>query len=174
MITLFNFWHYLVLIITLLIFAGGVALAFKDENSKYRVQIIFSFFVVFLFLASIGLYAVDKTTKTVKLYKLENKRNLSTENIIFSGMVKNEGEYEIGKVYLEITLLNNAKGLGGGSSFVNPFLSFGWGVSKPSQITQEFIVAEDLKPGEVKDFIVYIRYPSYFQGFSTSYEIYAH
>jgi hypothetical protein len=124
-------------------------------------------------LSSVGLYAVDKVTKTVKVYKLENKRNLNIEKIIFSGLVKNEGAYEIGKVYLEIALLNNSKGMGN-TSFVNPFLSFGWGSSKPSQIVEEFVIAENLKPGEVKDFIVYMRYPSHFEGFSTSYEISSH
>jgi hypothetical protein len=182
MSTLFNFWHYLVLLVVSLVFIGGIALAFKDENARYRGSIITSFFLVSLFLASVGLYAVDKITKVAKLYKIENKRNLSTEMIMFSGIVKNEGDHEIGKLYLKITLLNNAQGAGGSSKagyfipseFVNPFLSFGWGPSKPPQVVEEFVVAENFKPGEVRDFMVYMRYPSYFQGFSTSYDISAH
>ncbi len=182
MSTLFNIWHYLVIFMLLPVLVGGVFLALKDENSKYRVEIIVSFFLVFLFLSGIGIYAVDKNTKVAKLYRLENKRNLNTEKIMFSGVVRNEGNYEIGEVVLEIKLENathNAANVDRGSYFVPSgflysFLGFGSKDDKPSRIEEKFTVAENLKPGETKDFIVYIDYPTHFQGFASSSAIYAH
>src|SRR3989339_71679 len=182
MITLFNIWHYLVIFMLLPVLVGGVFLAFKDENSKYRIEIIVSFFLVFLFLSGIGIYAVDKNTKVAKLYRLENKRNLNTEKIIFSGVVRNEGSYKIGEVVLEIKIENttsNATNIDRGSYFVPSgflysFLGFGSKDDKPSRIEEKFTVAENLKPGETKDFIIYIDYPPHFQGFASSSAIYAH
>lgn len=183
MITLFNTWHYIVLGIILLILIGGIVVAFKDENSKIRAQIIFSTLLITAIMAGFSVFVVDKYTKKAKLYKLENKRNLSTEQIMYRGFVKNEGDYEIGEVIFEIKLVNKGHSSGNvkGGSFFKPsgFFDFFSGESirdksKPQQITHEFVVAKNLKPGETREFRVYFDYPPYFRGVSHFSKIYAH
>ncbi|OHD96919.1 MAG: hypothetical protein A3E21_05620 [Sulfurimonas sp. RIFCSPHIGHO2_12_FULL_36_9] len=178
MITLFNYWHYLVLSVLLLIFIGFAVLVVKQEDSKQKYQIVLLFFVLYIIIAGIGMVVVDKYTKTAKLYRLENKRNLSTEKIMYSGVVRNEGDYEIGEVVLEIKLVNGGSDTGSVKSgmFFKPsgFTGlFSSGV-KPQQITEEFVVAKNLKPKQSQDFIVYLDYPPYFRSVSHFSKLYVH
>lgn len=183
MITLFNAWHYGILAIAIIILLSGVMVAFRENNSKIRAQIIFSFFLVSAVIAGFGLFAVDKYTKKAKLYKLENKRNLSTEQIMYSGLVRNEGNYEIGEVIFEIKLVNKGHASGNvkAGSFFKPSGFFDFfssktieSKSKPQQIKYEFVVAKNLKPGEAREFRVYFDYPPYFRGVAHFSKIYAH
>ena len=184
MITLFNYWHYIVLSIISLIFIGGVVVAFKQNNKKLRLQIIFSSFLIFVLMVGFSVVAVDKYTKDVQLYKLENRRILSIEKIVYSGIVKNEGSHEVGEVVFEIKLVNKGHVTGNvkAGSFFSPsgffdFFGSGFGLDrlhKPQQIKQEFVVARNLKPGEAKEFKVYFDYPPYFRSVSHFTKIYAH
>ncbi len=186
MSTLFNFWHYLFFSIGLLVFAGGIYLALKQEKKGTVAAMIFSVTLVTLVMSGLSIAVVDKYTKEVKLYKLENKRNLSMEQISFSGLVKNEGEYEIGEVTFEIKLVN--QGLSSGDvkagTFYNPtgvlsFFGFASDGSskkenKPQQVTHEFVVAKNLKPGHSQEFRVYFDYPPYFKSVAHFAKVYAH
>jgi hypothetical protein len=113
---------------------------------------------------------VDKYTKKVGLYKLKNKRLLSTEQIIYTGIVKNEGNHKIGEVIFEIKLVNKGHATGnvkGGNFYkTSGFWDFFGGSNKmykPQSITKEFVVAKNLKPGDAKSFRVYFKYPPYFR-----------
>lgn len=182
MITLFNIWHYLFLFITICIFASGFIVAKRQENSKLKFQILFSFFLMSALLAGFSLFVIDKYTKEAKIYKLENRRNLHTEKIMYSGIVKNEGEYEIGEVTFEIKLVNKGQGSGNfkqgdffkPNSFFDFFSSSNSNNNKPQQVSQEFVIAKNLKPQESREFIVYLDYPPYFQGAYDFFHIYAH
>lgn len=180
---LFNEWHYIVLTIIFLLLIGGISVAFKKENEKIRSQIIFSSLLITTVMAGFSLFVVDKYTKIAKLYKLENKRNLSTEQIMYSGIVKNEGKHKIGEVIFEIKLVNQGHLSGNvkAGSFYKPsgFFDFFSGGSfnsdvKVQQITHEFVVAKDLVPGESREFRVYFDYPPYFRGVTQFSKIYAH
>lgn len=174
MSTLFNYWHFIVLSVIFLIFILTVILAFRQENKKLITPIIFSTFLIALLMSGFAIVVVDKYTKIAKLYKLENKRLLSIEKIIYSGIVKNEGNHEIGKVIFEIKLVNKGHVSGNvkAGSFFSPsgFSDFFSGVTgssyKPQQITKEFVVAKNLKPGEARSFRVNFDYPPYFKNVS--------
>jgi hypothetical protein len=186
MITLFNYWHYLVLALMTVTILAGVVYAFKQENRSFILPIVFSITIISVMLGGIGIAVVDKYTKVAKLYKLENKRNLSTEKIMYSGIVKNEGKFEIGKVTFEIKLVNKGHSSGNvkGGAFYSPvgFMSFfGFKAdgsnrkeNRPQQIIHEFVVAKNLRPGESQDFRVYFDYPPYFSGVSHFSKVYAH
>lgn len=182
MITLFNIWHYLFLAIAFFIVVGGVVVANKNENIKQRPQIIASFFVLSVLFAGISFFIVDEYTKEVKVYRLENQRNLNTEKIMYSGMVKNEGAYEIGKVTIEIRIINKMQGIRSlkhedffkSNSFLDSLSNLGKSNIRVSEVTQEFIIAKNLKPNELREFRVYLDYPPHFEGFSDSYYLYAH
>lgn len=171
MTTLFNYWHYTILAIILLIFIGGVISSFKQTNKKLVFPMLISVSLITAVLAGFSIVVVDKYTKMPKLYKLENKRLLSIEKIVYTGIVKNEGNHEIGEVTIEIKLVNKGHATGNvkGGNFYKPsgFMDFFSGganiLYKPQTIVKEFVVATNLKPGEAKPFRVYFGWPPYFR-----------
>jgi hypothetical protein len=171
MMTLFNYWHYFILSILFIFYIGGLIAAFRQEKKKLILPMVFSITLVFMLVAGFSIMAVDKYTKVVKLYKLENKRLLSTEQIIYTGVVKNEGKYTIGEVTFEIKLVNKGHVTGNvkaGSFFAPSGFAdfFGGGANvlyKPQTIKKEFVVANNLKAGESQQFRVYFDFPPYFR-----------
>ncbi|MDD2790194.1 MAG: DUF2393 family protein [Sulfurimonas sp.] len=171
MTTLLNYWHYLTFLVLFVLYIGGMITALKQEKKKLILPMAGSITLVFALFGAFSVVVVDKYTKVVKLYKLENKRLLSTEQIIYTGIVKNEGNYEIGEVTFEIKLVN--KGHVSGNVKAGSFFApsgfkdfFGGGANllyKPQTIIKEFVVAKNLKPGEVESFRVYFDFPPYFR-----------
>jgi len=172
--TALNYWHYIAFVIVFIIFIAGLISSFQQENKKTMISMLFSTIIVSIFLAIFSVVIVDKYTKEVKLYKLKNKRLLSIEKIVYTGIVKNVGKFPIGKVKLELKLVNRGHAVGGmrGSSYYQAsgfFNFFSGGANytfKPQSITKEFIVANNLKPGDAKAFRVYFRFPPYFRSVS--------
>jgi hypothetical protein len=148
---------------------GGVISSFKQEKD-IRFPMLFSTTLVSALLAVFSVIVVDKYTKHVELYKLKNKRILGIEKIIYTGVVKNVGNFPIGEVKFEIKLVNNGNASGqvkGGTFFKSSgFFDLFKGLNKtekPQTIKKEFIVAKDLKPGDAKSFRVYFPFPPYFR-----------
>ncbi|MFK5937664.1 MAG: DUF2393 family protein [Sulfurimonas sp.] len=180
--TLFNYWHFIVLGIVGVIFIGGVISAFKQENPRLMLPMLISVTLISTLLAVFSVIVVDKYTKIPKLYKLKNKRLLNIEKIIYTGIVKNEGNHEIGKVVFEIKIVNKGHATGNvkGGNFYKPsgfmdFFSGGYNLkTKPQTVKKEFIVAKHLKPGEAKSFRVYFDYPGYFRNVSQFSKVWGH
>ena len=177
--TLFNYWHYIALGFIFFIFIGGVVAAFRQEKKKLILPMLISVTLVSALLGFFSVVVVDKYTKKVKLYKLKNKRLLSTEQIIYTGIVKNEGNHKIGEITFEIKLVNRGHATGnvkGGNFYkTSGFWDFFGGankLSKPQSITKEFVVAKNLKPGEAKSFRVYFRYQPYFRSVADFADVY--
>ena len=168
--TLLNYWHFIAFGVIFLMFVAGAVFSLKQETQKLRMSMLFSVALVSVFLAFFSVLVVDKYTKKVELYKMENRRLLSIEKIVYTGIVKNEGNHEIGKVTFEIKLVNKGHVTGNvkGGNFFKPssFLDFfGGGFNRnarPQSITEEFVVAKNLKPGQSQSFRVYFKYPPYF------------
>jgi len=180
--TLFNYWHFIVFGVIFLMFVAGVVGAFKQDNKKIMFGMLVSTTLVAVFLSVFSVLVVDKYTKVVKLYKMKNKRLLSTEKIVYTGIVRNEGNHKIGKVIFEIKLVNKGHATGnvkGGNFYKSSgffdFFAGGYNLNfKPQSITKEFVVATDLKPGAVKSFRVYFDYPPYFRSVSHFSKVYGH
>ncbi len=180
--TLLNYWHYITLFVIFLIFMAGVFVSLKQENPKLKFGMLLTVSLISLFLAVFSVVVVDKYTKQVKLYKMENKRLLSAEKIIYTGIVKNEGSHTIGEVTFEIKLVNKGHATGnvkGGNFYkASGFLDFftgGYNLNfKPQSVTKEFVVAKNLKPGQAEAFRVYFDYPPYFRSTSQFAKVYGH
>jgi len=181
--TLFNYWHFIIFGVILIIFVAGVFSAFRQESKKFLVPMLISTALVTGFLAIFSVVVVDKYTKVVKLHKLKNKRLLSTEQIIYTGIVRNEGNFPIGKVTFEIKLVNKGHATGNvkGGSFYKAsgffdFLNSGFNKKKvkAQSITKEFTVATNLKPGAAKSFRVHFRYPPYFRSTAQFEKVWGH
>ncbi|MBN2782817.1 MAG: DUF2393 family protein [Campylobacterales bacterium] len=180
MITLFNIWHYVAFSIGFIIFVAGVVASLKQKNKKLIAPMIFSVTLVTVVMGIFSIFVVDKYTKSVELYKLKNKRILSIEKIVYSGVVKNTGDYPIGEVTFKIKLVSRGdagKNLEGGN-FYSPsgFLDFFTFSKKENKkvgaIEKEFVVAKNLKPGQAKAFRVYFDYPPYFRNVSEYADVY--
>ncbi|MDD2838183.1 MAG: DUF2393 family protein [Sulfuricurvum sp.] len=181
MSTYLTIWHYSALLIGLLVFLITVLLAFNEQRSSIRNSIIFSSLLVNLMVGFIVMMALDKYTKIAKVYNLDNHRLLQTEQIVFTGVVKNEGSYTIGKVELEIKLVNRGHVSGnvkGGNFFkASGFADMFGNASKdyqPQTLIETPILAENLKPGESRRFRVVFDYPPYFKGVTQFTRIFAH
>ncbi|WP_457750232.1 DUF2393 family protein [Sulfurimonas sp.] len=181
--TLFNYWHYIVLSLIFLVMIGGIVGALKQKNRKLAYSMMFSVVLISLFMAVFSVIIVDKYTKKVELHKVRNKRLLSTEEISYYGLVDNVGKFPIGKVTLEIKLVNRGHATGNvkGGNFYKPsgfldFFSGGFGMSphKPQTVTKKFVIARNLKPGEAKAFRVYFKYPPYFSSTAEFLKVYGH
>lgn len=180
--TQLNYIHYLVFFAIFIIFIIGIMSALKQESQKIVFGMIFSVVLGSVFLAGFSIMVVDKYTKVVKLHKLKNKRLLSAEKIVYTGIVRNEGEHTIGNVTFEIKLVNKGHATGNvkGGNFYKPsgfldFFSGGYSRNfKPQSITKEFIVAKDLGPGEAKAFRVYFTYPPYFRSTAHFSKVWGH
>ncbi|MFT5836389.1 MAG: hypothetical protein ACI9RG_001295 [Sulfurimonas sp.] len=182
MTTLFNYWHYLVFIIILCIFIAAIYSAKKQANKKLFIPMLISVSLISILLAGFSIVVVDKYTKIPKIYRLKNKRLLSVEKIIYTGIVKNEGNHEIGTVTINIKLVNKGHATGNvkGGNFYKAsgffdFFSGGSGILyKPQTVIKEFTVAKNLKPGEAKAFRVYFGWPPYFRSVSQFVEVSGH
>lgn len=176
--TLLNYWHYITFGVIFVMFIFGIMNAMKQKKASIKIAMAVSVTVITLLLALFSVMVVDKYTKNVKLYKLKNKRLLSTEQIIYTGIVKNEGNHKIGKVTFEIKLVNKGHATGGNfykSSGFFDFFSGGYNLTfKPQTVTKEFVVATNLKPGAAKSFRVHFRYPPYFQSTSQFSKVWGH
>ena len=180
--TLLNYWHFIVFGVIFLIFIGGVVASMKQESTKLKFGMLLTVSLISIFLAVFSVLVVDKYTKHVKLYKMKNKRLLSIEKIIYTGIVKNEGNHEIGEVTFEIKLVNKGHATGnvkGGNFYkASGFLDFfsgGYDLNfKPQSVTKEFVVARNLKPGKAQSFRVYFEYPPYFRSTSQFAKVYGH
>ena len=181
--TLFNIWDYVVLTVIFVLFIVGVIRALKEEKQNMMYSMLFAVTLVSVFMAIFSIFIVDKYTKHVKLYNLKNSRLLSLERISYTGIVKNVGDYPIGKVTLEIKLVNKGHAIGNvkGGNFYRPsgFLDFftsGFGIkkSRPQTVVKRFVVARNLKAGHAHQFYVYFRFPPYFSSVSQFTKLTAH
>lgn len=182
MSTALNYWHFIVFGVMFLIYILAVLRALKQPSKKLRVSMIFSLTLIVFLVSAFSIVVVDKYTKNAKLYKFENKRLLSIEKIVYTGIVKNEGNHNIRNVTFEIKIVNKGRATGNikGGTFYAPsgFLDFFSGKSKasfkPQTIEKEFVVANNLKPGQAKAFRVHFDYPPYFSNVSHFAKVYAH
>jgi len=182
--TYMTYLHYLVLLIFALLFVVTVILSIREKNSKIRFTMILSSFVVMLLLSGFFMMALDKYTKIAEIRGLKNTRLLMNEKIVYSGYAYNAGKFTIGKIELEIKLVNRGHVTGNvkGGNFYKPsgfWDFFGGGETakrkeRPQTIIRTFVVAKDLKPGKAKYFSVRLPYPGYFTSTADYTRVFAH
>ena len=175
-----NYWHFIMFFFSLVLMAGGIYFSLSQESKKIRIAMQSIVVVLSILFGVFSIVIVDKYTKKVKLSKLQNKRLLSTEKIVYKGIVSNVGNHKIGKVIFEIKLVNRGHVVGTAktpsmyqSSGILDFLFPAMNVRfKPQSITKEFVVAKNLKPGQSKSFRVYFPFPPYFRSVAQFTKVY--
>ncbi len=170
--TYFTFWHYIALLIGVVLFVLGVMVSFKEKKSSVRNSMIFSVFLVSTLVIAFSMMAIDKYTKIVKLSDIKNRRILSNETIVFTGYVENVGNYTIGQVEVEVKLVNKGHVTGNvkAGSFYKPSGFFDFFSSsenkrenRPQKQIVKYVVSTELKAGKSEFFRVSMPYPPYFK-----------
>ncbi len=164
--TYFTIIHIIVLATLFVLFLLLGFLAFKQKDKKLFWSIIFANTLVISMLAVFFMIVIDKYTKIARIENFSQQRVLRNETIVFKGKIRNIGKFQIGKCYLEIKLVSNpvsSKQLGSADLFKpTSGLSFFKNDEKSSTIRHEFIIAQNLKPRELKNFSVSMPFPPYF------------
>jgi len=184
MSTYFTIWHWAALTSFSIIFLLLVLLSLREKNQKNILSMIFASFLVIVTAGVFSLMAIDKYTKKATLYGVKNTRILRNETIVFTGFVKNKGDYTIGKIVLKVKLVNKGHVTGNvkAGSFYKPsglfdFLSsFGEGSKtyKPQKVEKDYVVAKNIEPGKAVFFRVQMPYPGYFKHVAEFTSITAH
>jgi len=183
MSTYFTIWHWTAILIALVVFFFLIIVSIKEENRKNSLSMIFASFLVVVTATVFALMALDKYTKTATLYGVKNTRILRNETIVFTGFVKNKGDYTIGEIVLKVKLVNKGHVTGNvkGGSFYKPsgmfdfFSSFGEAKTyKVQKVEEEFVIARKIRPGKATSFRVQMKYPPYFKHVSQFTTISAH
>ena len=104
--THFTIWHYVAVITCLILFMLLTILSLQQKNKKTALSMIFSSFLVMTLVTVFLIMALDKYTKKVVLAKLDNRRMLMSEKIVYTGYVTNVGNYTVGEVKIEFKLVN--------------------------------------------------------------------
>lgn len=177
----FTILHWITLAALFLLFIIFCILAFRQASKKILISMLFSNFLVISMLMVFSMFVLDKYTKEARLEDMTQKRILMTESLTLSGRLRNIGSFDIGTCKLEVKLVNNAISSQNlkGSSLFSPRagLSFLFGdkqEERPSTVIHEFVIAENFKKGELKNFSVSMRYPPYFEKTTMNYKLYCH
>jgi len=168
--------HWIVAGIFLLLFLILTLLASREKNIKTMLTMIFGSFLMTVAAAVISLIVLDKYTKKAKILTYNTQQDLAHESVIVRGVLQNVGDYEIGYCTLEIRVSNRQQG-GRASSYFTPTKSLDFmkdAGNRVNTVTEEKDVAENLAPGEKKNFYTSVRYPSYFEDPKYSLKLYCH
>jgi len=187
MSTSFTIWHYLDFILISAILTLAIIYTLKQKDIPQKWSFIATYSVIALLLLIFTIIGINGYTKQVLLVNVKNHRFLSTESIIYTGTVRNAGNYDVGQVEIEIEIFDKGLKKQGRASYestaFNDFYNdadirklFGYKNSeaKPTSFTIRKTVAEELKAREGKQFAVSINYPPFFQGYTSKERIIVH
>ena len=181
--TYFTIWHYGVIGLCIFLLILATMVSFKEKRSSVRNSLIFSSFLVLSLVGAFLIMALDKYTKIAEVTNLKNRRVLSNETIVYSGIVSNRGEYTIGEVTFELKLVNKGHVTGNvkAGSFYKPSGLFdfmgnvsGQKETRAQSVLKTFVIAKNLEAGKSKAFSVTLKYPPYFKHTSYFVRTFAH
>ncbi len=187
MSTAFTIWHYLDFILIASLLAVAIVYTLKQKGLVQKGSYIATYSVFALMLLGFTLVAINGYTKQVLLVNVKNHRFLSTESIIYTGTVRNTGDYDVGHVEIEIEIFDKGLKKQGKASYessafndyyndvdIRKLLGFDRSDIKPTSFVIRKTVAKELKAREGKQFAVSINYPTYFSGYSSKERIVVH
>lgn len=179
MTTYLTIWHYIALILITLLFITATLSTLRQEDLKGKASIVIIYFFTAIGLVFASILMIDTYTKKVVLVDVDNHRFLPTEEIIFTGTVRNGGNYTIGEVSVEIKIINrDTVAKEGDPSFQSNAFAELLGddpkTYKPSYLMVTEVVATDLGPGERKQFRIAMPHPPYFKGYSDYVRAFGH
>jgi len=179
--TYFTILHWIAVSIIAVLFILFLVLTFqnRDEKSSLTAPILTNILAMSI-LTFFSIYVLDKYTKLAQLDNVIQKKMLVNESFAISGQIRNIGNFQIAQCTLEVKVSNSAIEKTGTDSaiFVPKSALDSLFKRKDEDIgvetTKEFVIAEDLRPGELRNFTVFMRYPPSFSKPYTRYELFCH
>ena len=170
--------HFILIFIFLMIFILLTILSLKDKNTKNRIILIITSFIISTIGAVVSLLLLDHYTKKAKLVRYTATRSYNKEDVTIRGTIKNIGKYHISYCTLDIKVFNkikynkNQKKVYFKTSSVSDMF-------KESRYKKNFIdtsvkAVEDIKPKTSKPFLVKIKIPSNFQNLKYFFHLVCH
>lgn len=169
MSTYFTFWHYGAVIVITLALVVMIVTTLLQPKLTSKFSIIVTYIFAALGLMFMAILIIDSYTKKITLYDVEDRRFYATEKIIFTGNVRNSGDYTIGEVSVEIKIVNQDTEVKSGDPYYesDAFAEMlGDDGVKPSFVIVTEVVATNLKPGQHKPFRIVMPHPSHFKGYT--------
>lgn len=177
----FTFLHWFALAVIGLLFILFLILTFQNNSEeKFPLAAIFTNLLGMSILTGFTFYALDKFTKVASLEHVVIKKILINESFSISGQIRNIGKFDISTCTLEVKLSNDSLEKGGSEgplfvpkSALDNLLKWERDMSV-IETTKDFVIAENLHKGEMRNFSVLMRYPPSFARPSVRYELYCH
>jgi hypothetical protein len=187
MTTSFTVWHYLDFMLIAGLLAWSIIYILKKNDIPQKGSFIATYSVIAFLLLILSVVAINNYTKKVLLLNVTNHRFLSTESIIYTGTVRNAGDYDVGEVEIEIKIFDKGSAKQGRPSYESTAFGdyyndsdirklFGYKNTKlkETSYTIRKTVAKELHAKEGKQFAVSIDYPPHFSGYTSEEKIVVH
>lgn len=187
MSTSFTIWHYLSFIIISAMLASAILYTLKQKELPQKGSFIATYTLTAFILLVFAILGINTYTKQVLLVNVKNHRFLSTESIIYTGTIRNTGNYDVGLVEIEIEIFDKGLNKEKRASYqstafkdhyndvdIRKLFGLTKGDKKETSITVRKTVAKQLKAGQSKQFAVSIRHPSYFSGYLSKERLVVH
>ncbi len=179
--TYFTILHWFAVIVIGLLTILIIVLSVRNHDGKSSLlsPILATLFIMTIF-AIFAIYGIDKYTKIARLENVVQKKVLINESFSISGQIRNIGNFKIGQCVLEVKIANDSlEKIGADSTIFVPKSAldnlFNWGEKSPTvETTKEFVIAENLHTGEMRNFTIFMRYPSSYAKPYTRYELFCH
>lgn len=177
----FTVLHWLAILIIFFIFALVIILTVRNHDGKSSLlaPILASFFIMII-CDIFAIYGLDKYTKVAQLENVVQKKVLINESFSITGQIRNIGNFTIGQCTLEVKVSNDTiEKIGADAAIFKPKSAldnlFSWNENSFTvDTTKEFVIAENLYKGEMRNFTVFMRYPPSFSRPSIRYELFCH
>ncbi len=176
----FTLLHWIAIIVIVILFSLFLFLTIQNQDGKSSLlPPILTNILVMSILAVFSIYVLDKYTKIARLENIVQKKILVNESFAISGQIRNIGNFQIGKCVLEVKISNNSiERTGTDSAIFVPKSAFDGLFNRDKEnvveTTKEFVIAENLHKGEMRNFTVFMRYPPSFSKPYTRYELFCH
>lgn len=177
--TYFTLLHWLALAIVIVVFILSVILVLRNEQEKSPFSTILAIAFIALLFFAFSIYGLDKYTKLARLENVVQKKVLINESFSISGQIRNVGNFTIGKCTLEVKVSNDSLEKSSDGPLFVPKSAFDNLFKRDNGInaidtTKDFVIAENLNKGEMRNFTVFMRYPPSFVKPYIRYELSCH
>ncbi|MBV5278910.1 MAG: DUF2393 family protein [Campylobacteraceae bacterium] len=171
--------HWIALFIIAILFILVLILTLRNNDGKFPLSAILTNIFAMTILTFFMFYGLDKFTKLAKLENVVQKKVLINESFSISGQIRNVGNFTIGQCTLEVKISSDSleRNSDGPLFLPKSVLDDLFKKEAPAnaiETTKEFVIAEDLQAGEMRNFSVFMRYPPSFVKPYTRYELFCH
>lgn len=174
----FTVWHYLAIIIIMGLLIWSIVYTLQQNKLSSKGSFIATYVVAAFALLSISFISIDQQTQKVILLNFQNHRLLSTEQIIFTGSVRNVGDYTVSEVEIEIKIFDKGIKKQGRPLYESTAFRDAYGLYDSDNQPKSFVIRQkvvtDLEPGHSKRFVMAVDYPSHFKGFTDKARLITH